>query len=368
MKLDVKPIAWDETLGIVKKSISISKSNLITPTKSIRCANISDYKKGCKVNEIAKRISPETIENFHGKDGFSQDFKAKTAKSFDPDCLNIVLFNLIGHQLPDKDLTETLAHVLYSSSDKIICLPAIQKAPIQSPTASGKSMKIDEDKVKRYLEFQEGIINGIRLMNSKPILGIIPLLVPKYTKQIINFYFEKEIFNFIIDANTGNILNKEPDLRSILSSIDDNAKEQKSSLADTYIHAVNLGLKHFSADEVSSDDFLSLFAYVDTIGTKFKTRGAFNVKTEPRKKVFLRNRYAYKLLGNVPETNPLSKLKQETITKINNYNEQQQFTETTKLKDMIGKERMDDYLKTKGGISQETYGKLESISSKIKIT
>ncbi len=372
MKLNVKPSGMDENIGVIKKLVSISDQSVTTPTKAIKCSNIKDYSSKEKINEVSKRINLDTLKNFHEKDGFSGTFCRNVRDKFSPDCFNFVFFNLTTNQFPDDEVVDCLGHVLYSASDRIICLPIVQKALLSSPRPSGKSQKIDDKKVNNYLLLQQKVIDAINLKNSKSILGVIPILAPKYTRQIIDLYFENEIFDFVIDAGTANIFNKEPDLRSILGSINDHAKERiepnKSSLADTYIHAVNLGINNFSADEVSSDDFLSLFAYIDTFGNKFKPRGKFDIKVEPRKKVFLRDIYAYKLLDKLSEKSPFAYLKEEKrYTKITAFNEKEQFDESIKIKTMIGEEDVGQYIKSKGAISESTYKKLEHIFSKIKV-
>lgn len=368
MELKIRALDIADDIGVAKKSISLPGSSITTPTKSIKCINIKNYPKEEKINEISKRINLKTLENFHEKEGFSNAFCKNVKNNFLPDCFNFVFFYLIASQVPSDDLTTTLAHVIYPASDKVICLPSVQKGMLMSPTPSGKSQRLDDKKVSNYLHFQEKIIDAVNLKNSKLIMGMIPILPPKYTKQIIDLYFRKGISNFVIDSGTGNIFNKETNLRSILDSINTHAKEDNRSLADTYIHAINLGINHFSADEVSADDFLSLFAYIDTFGTKFKTRGKFDVKTEPRYKVFLRERYAYKLLDRIPENDPLARMKKERrYTKIIAFNEQQQFAETIKVKEMVGNEKMERYIKSKRAVSEVVYKKLRNIFSKIKI-
>ena len=81
------------------------------------------------------------------------------------------------------------------------------------------------------------IIDEIKAVgNSKILIGTIPLLAPKYSRSIVNFYHEYGITAFSIDGNTSDILGHEADFRSILSSIN-----SVSPLNKTLIHACNLG-------------------------------------------------------------------------------------------------------------------------------
>jgi len=372
MTMRAREIKRDEELPIIKKSVSFSNLSIMTPMKGVKSANLKKYDKddrkgsGCMINEISKHIDSDTLDGIYGTEGFSLGICRDIKERYSPDSVNFVFFNLKGTKFPNENLTNSLGHVLYSASDKVVCLPSIQKAFLLSPSTSGKSQKIDERKIDDYLIFQKRIIDAVNVRNSKEILGIIPLLVPKYTRKIVDLYIENEIFNYVIDAGTANILNKEPDLRSILGHISRQAKEHKRSLAETYIHAINLGINQFSADEVSADDFLSLFAYIDTFGTTFKTRGNFVKNAKPRSKVFLPDRYTYRLTDKMPKDDLPEDIKTGAYPKLSLFNEKRQVAEAVNVREMIGQEGMKSYVKSKA-ISDVTYGKLANIFSRVKV-
>ena len=372
MTMRAREIKRDEDLPIIKKSVSFSDLSITTPVKGVKSSNLKKYDKedrkagGCMINEISKSLDSNTLEGIYGTEGFSLGVCRDVKERYSPDSVNFVFFNLKGEKFPNENLTDSLGHVLYSASDKVVCLPSIQKAFLLSPSTSGKSQKIDERKIEDYLLFQKRIIDAVNVKNSKEILGMIPLLVPKYTRKIVDLYIENEIFNFVIDAGTANVLNKEPDLRNILDYISRQAKEHKRSLADMYIHAINLGVNHFSADEVSADDFLSLFAYIDTFGTTFKTRGGFNKSTKPRSKVFLPNRYTYRLTDKMSQEDLPVDIRVGGYPKLSIFNEKRQVAEAVNVREMIGEEGMKSYVKSKA-ISDATYGKLENIHARVKV-
>jgi len=372
MAMRAREIKRSEDLPIIKKSISFSDLSVTTPVKGVKSSNLKKYDKaerkesGCMINEISKSLDSSTLEGIYGTEGFSLGMKRDIQDRYSPDSVNFVFFNLKAAKFPDENLTNSLGHVIYSASDKVVCLPTIQMGMLKSPTSTGKSQKIDERKVEDYLLFQQRIIDAVNVKNSKEILGTIPLLVPKYSRRIIDLYINNGIFNYVIDAGTANILNKEPDLRSILDNISRQGKEHGRSLADTYIHAINLGINHFSADEVSSDDFLSLFAYIDTFGTTFKTRGKFIKGAKPRSKVFLPERYTYRLLDRMPLDGLPEDVRSGGYPKLGLFNEKRQVGEAANIREMIGQERMKSYVKSKA-ISEATYGKLENIFSQVKI-
>ena len=169
MKLKIRPLSRDENIGVIKKSVSISDNSITTPTKAIKYTNIKSYLKEKKINEISKRINLDTLKNFYEKDAGT--FCKKVKDNFLSNCFNFVFFNLIAKKFPDDDLIDTFGRVIYPASDKIICLPYVQKATLSSPTASGKSQRIDPKKVDDYLIFQQKVIDAINFKNSKDILG-----------------------------------------------------------------------------------------------------------------------------------------------------------------------------------------------------
>lgn len=373
MQLKVKTIAQDEDLAILKKEVVLQDRLIKTPSKTLRPENVVESDSTELVCEVSRRIDAATLEHMHKQLDFASELVQGVKRSRDTR-LSMVHFNLRVDVLPDKDHTITLAHSLYSASDDIICLPSVKKSVFLISEPGRKTPRISEKRVDGYIEFQKQVIEQLKIKNTKAILGTIPLcLPPKFTNQLIDFYFDQEINHFVIDANTSNLLNNEANIRAILSRITANAKERNETLEDTFIHAINLGINQFESNEIPAEDFLSLFAYIDSVGITFKSRGINPSKDLsklqnriPRRKEFSRQHYVYRILGQTKDSE--STAAGEISAKIlKNQNERNQHKEALYLKERIGKESMTEYLGQKRGMTEISYKKLQNIHSSINL-
>lgn len=365
MGIKVNPEVKDEKLGVIEKKVKLGKNKIVTPIKGTKVATTKSIKKGFVINEISKQIKPKTLERLNKDIVYAADFRNKTKKDFLNGVPNILYFDLKLDHFPSETLISTLSHNLYSLSEEVICLPFVKSGLLR-----GRSQIMDK-KVKNYLKFQDEIIENIKLKNSKSILGVVPIVAPKYTKDIVSFYYKNGINSFVIDSGTSNIWNKEPELRSILTSIDRNAREDNKTLEDVYIQCVNLGIDQFKAVEIPADDFLSLFAYIDVFGIQFKTRGGSSddnrPRPKPRKKLFSRNKYTYKIVKD-SALHPLG-IKEWPLSyqKRRIFNEKAQFLESQKIHNLIGEgEKLYKYVQSKKAVDNNRIRRLERISKIIK--
>lgn len=378
MRLHVAGAEKDENLGIIRKTVKIGDTSIVTPSKGTKYLNSAEYaREPGRINEITKSVKEDTLTNFHEGEEHSQNFVKGTKKYHLDDCLNLTIVNLQTPKLPSTELTKTLADVIYSASDKAVCLPTVKTRSyqIQSVTSGGKpKLTIKDESFQRYIDFQKTVIDEIKNSNSKAILGMVPFVAPKYAIKLIDMYFDNEIYSFVIDANTSNILNREPHLRRLLGHIGDKAKEAGSSISDTYLHAINVGVNNFTADSVSADDFLNFFTYIDVVGTTSKTRavpqtGKQVYPQEPKKKVFMQNKYSYDLAEKLPNENPYSDFKKDGSSGlVKKYNEKEQFKEAKKISSMIGTPDLNKYVQSKKGITEVSWKKITNIFKKVKVS
>ena len=345
MQLRVREIERDESLGIMKKDLSVDGFfSFESPSKATKFIKPDSFlESNSKVNEIVKRIDEKVLDSL--EEGASSRIAREISLSFKKDVLNLVIFNLIVDKVPVKNKISTLAHHLYASSQATIFLPTVRTALFKD------NNKIVEKRVQQYLEMMRLIINEIKTVgNSKILIGTVPLLAPKYSRSIVSFYHEYGINAFSIDGNTSDLLTHEADFRSILSSIN-----SESPLSETLIHACNLGYPQFEREETRADDFLSIFAYIDILGGTFKIRGKTNGK--PRLKEFSRRHYSYKILP--PNTYLPNELK--------NINQSEQLRETSTVQKLIGEERIEKYIQQKSKVDEIAISRLKSIAGRIKV-
>jgi|WetSurMetagenome_2_1015567.scaffolds.fasta_scaffold19159_5 hypothetical protein len=346
MQLRVREIERDEDLGVLKKRLSVDGFfSFESPSKAIKFIKPDPFlEANSKVKEIVKRIDDNVLSSL--EEGSSSRTTREISLSYQKDSLNLVIFNLIMDKLPSKDKIGTLAHHLYASSQATIFLPTVRTVIFK------ENNKITEKRVQQYLEMMKHLINEIKAVgNSKVIIGTIPLLAPKYSRSIVNFYHEFGINAFSIDGNTSDLLAHEADFRSILSSINGG-----SPLSQTLIHACNLGYPQFEQDETRADDFLSIFAYIDILGGTFKIRG-MPMGGKPRLKEFSRHHYSYKILP--PNSCQPNELK--------NINQGEQLKETHTVQKLIGEERIERYIQQKSKVDEIAINRLKSIAGRIRL-
>jgi len=345
-EINIREIERDDELAILKKNISLPNIfSFETPTRSIK-EIIQDrfLHSNLLVNEITRKVDDDFLKTL--EEGATSRVTREIKSRFLENRLNLVIFNLIFDQIPEQNLVRTLAQQLYSSSHAIIFLPTIRTALLK------ENGKFSEKKVQAYLEMVKNIVNEIEVVgNVKPFVGTIPLIPIKYSRPIIDFYHSNGITSFAIDANTKDVLSNETDLRSILSEINN-----RVPLSKAFIYACNLGYPRYEGLVTRADDFLSIFAYIDVIGGTFKIRGLFPQFGRPRKKIFSREHYSYEITVS------------PTYTKIllDNFNQSEQLKEAHKVRELIGEEKVKQYIQTKTAVDEPAMKRLESIATKVR--
>ena len=350
--LKVKEIDRDETLGIIKKEITLTNGvSFTSPSRGIKPVKLDAYlENNTRVKEIVKRITDKDLNSL--EEGSSSKIVKEIKKGYQKNGLNLVIFNLMLDEVPDKNKLTTLAHHLYASSENTVILPTVKSALFK------EDKKFSEKKVLAYQDMMKFIIDEIQAVgNSKAIIGTVPLIAPKYSRSIVNLYHEQGINGFAIDANTSDFILHETDVRSILSSIN-----AGMPLNETFIYACNLGYPRFEQNEARADDFLSLFAYVDVMGGTFKVKmlpkkEGTTVKLPVRLKEFSSEHYAYKIL-------PQDACRADDLK---NRNQVEQLKEVNLLQDLIGEEKIETYIQKKPKVDTVAMDRLKSITGNITI-
>lgn len=369
MARDIKVIEQnrDDELGIIKKEIRFPGVDQInTPTKSFTCPTKSwkDYdtirKINCTVNEIRRRFDENTINNLKVKGtSMLRDIQQK----FFPKKVNLTFFHLRLKDIPNVTNLNIFSNFIYCASESCIILPAVDSSFLKEDKI------INEKRVMKYMGMIKNIIEEINTIgNSKPFIGMVPLVPYKYSRQILDLYRNEGIRHFIIDAGTADILgSKEFDFRMILSEINRNIVP----LPDAFIYASNLGYGRFDRKWTIADDFLSLFAYIDVFGGTFKTRGfkKTSIKYTPRAKMFSSEEYAY-VRSSYKETGDYLGIPDLNPPILRDYNEDIQLLETQVLGDVIGEIKMISHLQSKRMLKNNPLKiqRLQNIAEEIKIT
>jgi hypothetical protein len=351
----IREVERDDELGVIKKEISDYNGNFSFESPIVSQKNVTQYTsvQSVKVNEITRQIDNNTINELETKG--IKPFATTVKSEFLVGKLNATIFNLRFDAVPNDDDLRLLSHALHSSSENTMILPTVKFGLLQ------ENQKYSEKRIQDYIRMMRLIINETEAIgNRKEFIGTIPLIPPKFVRRIIEFYLSEDLRAFVIDVNTKDIILHEGDFRVILSEIN-----KKKPLTETLIFACNLGFKQFEMHELRSDDFLSLFAYVDVLGGNFKTRGGRGMSGIPRAKVFSRDRYSY-LVTTYSEASKMLGQK-VTYSSLKNYNRAEQLNESLKVRNLLGIEKMKKYLQTKAAVDTTSMKRLESIASKVRI-
>jgi hypothetical protein len=344
----------DDELGIIRKSITLPGGiSFESPSRSVARASDSDPT-GVKVNEIPRQITFETISSMEtGTSALVRDVRSK----FIPNALNLSLFDLKFDDAPPPSAVRTVAQYLYSASDKVVTLPTVKSALLKD---KGKYPKLSDSRVATYVKMMKLIIDQIEAGNSKPIIGTVPLVAPRFSRQILEAYFSKGIEAFAIDGGTKDIILNEPEFRLILSEIN-----TYKPLNEVFIYACNLGYPLFDKQYSRADDFLGLFAYVDVLGGTFKTRGGpmglqSSAPVVPRAKLFLSDRYAYEISTYEMLNHRLGR--RLSTQQLANHNQRLQLQEANTVRPMIGQESIRRYITRKPAVDDHSLRSLMSIA------
>lgn len=355
----IHEIERDDGLGVVKKQIESYNGDFAFESPIVSQKTPKQYTdiQKLKINEITRQIDGQVIEELETK-GITP-FRNSVRSEFLSGKFNLTIFNLKFDTVPSVPTTRLLAHALHSSSQSTILLPAVKTAFLQETKQNRKTPVYSDKKIQDYLRMMKLIIQENKTFgNGKELIGIVPLIPPKFVRPIIKLYLSEGVRAYAIDANFKDIILNEGDFRLILSEIN-----EEQPLNETLIFACNVGIPQFEKHAIRSDDFLTIFAYVDVLGCTFKPRGGGG--GIPRAKVFLRERYAYDV-STYPQ---VSKQFGETMNYVSlrNFNRSEQLKETSKVRNLLGVTKMKEYLQTKPEVDHTSMKHLESIASNVKI-
>jgi hypothetical protein len=353
----VRELARDDELGIIRKSVVLPGGpEFESPSRAIARSS-----SGLEVvvNEIPRQIAPGTVAALErGTSSLLREIKAK----FIPDALNLSIFDLKYDVVPPSPSIRTIASYLYSGSDKVVILPTVKSGLLKDPS---RPSVLSDSRITDFIDMMKLMIDEIERGNGKPIIGTVPLIPAKFSRQIVQAYFEKGVEAFAIDAGTKDIFINEPDFRLILSEIN-----QHKPVNEAFIYACNLGFPRYEKQYIRADDFLGLFAYVDVLGGMFKTRGGpMNLpgspRTFPRAKMFLRERYAYE----VSDYQALSRKAGRRISSVElaNQNQRLQLAEANHVRPMIGQQPIREYVSGKSAIDGHSMDLLMSIAKGVGV-
>lgn len=353
--LKIDKSSRDDELGLIKKQITCDDNSFSfdTPIVSQRANRIDPE---IKVQEIVRHIDEKVVESLDSR--YIKTYTDSVKTEWASDKLNATLFNFKYKDAPSDESLKTIAHALHGASDKIIFLPTVMKTLLMEIKPNRKTPVLSMDRIDSYKRMMKLIIEEIKKpQNGKQIVGMVPFVPWKFAKPIVDFYCTEGIRAFAIDCGFRDIVEYKDDFARVLSRI-----KETINLDKTVIFAFNAGVpSSFQVTEVESDDFLGVFAYVDVLGSTFKSRGGGS--NDPKARVFSRARYSYEISTYTALQPTFGK--SVNFYTVRNYNRSEQRKETAKIRDLVGVEKMKKYLATKPAVNQESVKRLESIAREV---
>ena len=342
----------DDELGIKKKQIKFPNQNDIeTPSKSFSAPGTSwkkypqDKKEILDINEVSRRFDEKLIDSLKTS---SSVIQKDIVRLYVPNKMNMFIPNLRIKTKLDKRQIRYFSNFLYTVSQSAMVFPTVENSFLKESVDGDEDNKVlSPDRVNLYIQMITEMADEIETLgNGKAFIGMIPLIPVDYLKDLYKLYRDLGITAFIIDAGTKDVLGaKEFEYRMVVSEIN----SEIVPIDEAFIFASNLGIDMFDKNITPADDFLSIFAHVDVVGSSFKTKGfSKNPKKTylPKAKIFSKEDYIYNI-SSYADAETTIKIDKLNRLKLKSYNEKEQMIETNNLSDLIGEVSMDKYLESK---------------------
>lgn len=241
----------DDDLFFKRSKINISSSrNFCTPIKVSRSPdNISE------INEIYKLFSSDKLDEMVSNE-LIERMKNREVQKLTGNNINFFFVDYTGTHKPSKDQLEALVDIQYPYSDVII-------TPIFSNLM--RNLKA-EDQINTFLELTKKSLEIVKTLNNKPIIGIIPALLPRQSlKPLIKNYYNQGITCFAIDYGGKSVDSNMSWATSLMRLM-----AEYDIVENSFIYGLNVYEAHFrkNANRVLAKDFASLGYGVDILGLK----------------------------------------------------------------------------------------------------
>jgi len=339
-----------------------SNISFTTPSKAIDLSNLKIDQQlnpnSRKLNEVFKRFNASQIHEIETENEAADKLETwfNRQKKVTADNPTITIAEFDEERLPTEEEIDFLVGTIYPHSD-------ISTIPIISNINKKKKSELEFDKYKKYVQ---DTIKSIEDLNNKPIMGTVPNLPGKPTKELIKFYLDKGINSFLIDLDGGNPISKSMRLYRILKEIKKNEMHDKC-----YFFAHNIGNRvNKAAKTVPAKDILGFGLGLNSLGNKHKKfvpnkQFIEFMKLNPKRKFRLFNKedygyWKYTSLEEIKDNYPSdSSIPYNTFKDANTpnkmqklFNEEQMSLETNTITSVVNEnpEKSIPYLKTKKNV------------------
>lgn len=250
----IKTLGEDEKTLLRIQRICANGKTVITPTKGIDLVKLTSATKKHfptrQINEIYREITPDKIKAANSSslelDEFAQKIATELNKAEKDKELSLLFVKYAGEKYPTEKEIEFLTDVSHEYSD-ITPIPSLNAYP----------KELNETKLDEFMEYIKDSIETIKQLNKTPIMGVLPIGLPRdyFSEKLIPFYLEKGINSFYLDFE-GKMLNP-LGLRPILRCLN-----QEKALENCFLYSINANIGRIKkeAAAITAKDFLN-FGY-----------------------------------------------------------------------------------------------------------
>lgn len=324
----------------VKIRVGSSKS-LYTPIKATNFLNPVS-----PINEMYRQFNTDRLDEIIKNESKERKVNSEISK-LKTNEFNFFYVTYTGREKPNKNQLEALSDIQYSHSDVVI-----------PPLFSNIVRDLKEDKLLNdFLDLTNQSLEISETLNNKPLMGIIPALMPRqFLKPIIKNYFNRGINSFAIDFNGRSIDTNISWARNLMRLIAEYDLSEQS-----FLYGLNCNAGRFikKSDRILAKDFISMGCGIDILGinhiaprmSSADWRNLKNQRKESLFRVFDSKGYAYIKTG---ESELRNKISGKIGDEIKKFNLASQYNESVILQQKLGENNtIEPYIQNKDMITPD---------------
>jgi len=252
-----------DDLFLKKQTVNIEGKIFQTPIKTIDASKlhsnipIADKVKG--LNEICKFFDERRLGGYvtGAKDEYliNMELDRKIRKT-NPEEVTLCFVGYESIKFPDEkgiDFLMNLAHE-FSEATPLPIMPKLFK----------NDERDSDVKLNDYKDFMKKCIDSINRLNNKPILGVIPEVIPfSHVAELVDFYYDNNIESFVYDFKGKVSAGMRTKIREMMIAI-----KNHGSLEKTFLYSINVnnGKMIKGAPIVRARDILTFGLGFDALG------------------------------------------------------------------------------------------------------
>ncbi|MGD6853135.1 MAG: hypothetical protein ACQCN6_13835 [Candidatus Bathyarchaeia archaeon] len=268
-KLSVKPIDVDKndeslyttkeirTSGqSIKTPIIAYNNNLIRNDEQVAPITRGLNEIYCEI-ETQKTPLTKLVKSTEATNNLDQRIKFQLRKTA-PNEINLCILECNIQAYPSPQEWEFVLDTAHANSEIV---------PIPNTPEIVDKIIVSEEKFEAYLAFLKQSIDYLRVINEKPIMGVIPTLSYTNTRQLMEFYIDYGINAFYVDFAARNMITARRDCMNVLKVLKRHEMIENSFL---YAYNLNSGRLTKTTDAVAAKDIIAFGFGFSAFGRKHK--------------------------------------------------------------------------------------------------